>query len=723
MKPNNNNNNTANRNTTAININIINDYSTHGKEDDEGDGGKPMPYGSRDPPLLITRDHTKQFQQMKQNYLAKSKNELDMISLKFKQVKLNINDVLNDSKVLSKIVHNCLICGSEFGRIFNKKQNCVVCGSIVCSNCNQNTLPINALDPPPSPKPNNQQQQHHHNSNAQQPQQINTCNLCYHTLSTVIRKNELTRLKFLSSKSDFVQIYEQMQLNMMDLQKNLPKFKATVEKITDNSSPLISNAKDLESTISILIKELENGIKYLKNLQAPTPKQNQVIFNIKHCFATFLQTSLPIFRIYTSQLSQKLTIKPPSSPVNTSSSSTTTSTTVPTTSSSTNTSKPPSKASTPLSSSPTNATSGIPIFSSLISSFSSLLDKKDQQQQHQQQQHQSQQPTQEDLDDLYSKQPDSSKIISVGPAVCAMSGSLITITGERLSKPSIKISVGGVDVKPLKVNQNAIMFLGPPQANEGEVELIIKDFAHILAKQNIYFTNSCFQNERDLININDYALDIYEKSTSSPALTSPSMPQKNTPFHSTNTSGSSNNNNNNNYSGSGNSPSISSPRSIKSNDTKGSNTTPEGTSPSNLFMKKEIGSTGGSIGDIIIEMIHPTISPLCGIKVSVQLKYPVTPDIQVSVASLPIHNIELGNDNKKISFLSPPLKEGTYSLEFVYRQKYLELPNVIFYDSSLPYTNASAASSNTLRPPPEGSFFPKEQPPIARSSRVWGKKS
>jgi len=722
MKPNNNNSNRSSISTTATappigNLNIISDYSTHNDNDDDIDGsdngsGKPMPYGTRDPPLLITRDHTKQFLEMKQKHLAKSKNELDMISLKFKQVKLNINDVLNDSKILSKIVHNCLICGSEFGRIFNKKQHCAVCGSIVCSNCNQNSLPINALDPPSSPQQQQLQLQQQHNQQHNQPQNINTCNLCFHTLSTVIKKNELTRLKFLSNKSDFVQIYEQMQLNMMDLQKNLPTFKGLVEKITDKSSPLIPRAKELESTISILIKEFENGIRYLKNLKGATPKQNQVIFNLKHCFATFLQTSLPIFKIYTSQLTQKLTIAPPVNNNNTTTNSTSSSSAIPTSSSS----RPTSKTSTPLSSSPpiNSAPSGggIPIFSSIISSFSNLLDKKDQQQQQQQQQ---QQPTQEDLDDLYSKQPDSSKIISVGPAVCAMNGSLITITGENLAKPSIRISVGGEVVKPLKINQNAIMFLGPPQANEGEVELTIRDNNHVLAQQNIYFTNSCFQTEKDLININDYALDIYQKSVNSPVVS----PNPRTPFGSNNSSGSTTNTINNG----GPSPSMSSPRSIRSNDTKGSNTTPEGSSPSNLFMKKEIGSTGGSIGDIVVEMIHPTISPLCGIKISAQLKYPVGPDFQVNIAGIPIQHIDIGNDNKKITFLSPPLKEGTYSIEFFYRQKSLELPNVLFYDSSIPYSNASQASSNTLRPPPEGSFFPKEQPPIVKSTRVWGKKT
>eukprot|EP01132_Coremiostelium_polycephalum_P003808 gene3808-4738_t len=567
---------------------------------------------NNEPPFINYRDKTEEFKQKKEQYAIKNNNELDNIILKFKQVSLNVSTVLN-TDIESKLIHNCISCGTTFGRIFAKKQQCIICGSVVCSNCNQNPIPLNAFGNLNNRSLNNQNNQ---------PQVVNTCRLCYQTLQKAIKLKETQRLKDQSENSPFVQFYEQMQLNIFDLKKKLPIFKSVVDSISDNSSPNIKKAKELESIVGIHIKELEVGIKKLKDLKGRSLKETTVISNMKICFADYLQTSIPDYRIYSSQLAKKLQTPPPAQPTTPPHPPTTTTTT----------SSTPISITSPLSSS-NNSNNNI----------------------------ESTSPTNYSIGNI-GGDPNQSTIQSVGPAICPQNGSLVTITGDNLDKPGIRVLISGAEMKLLKQNNSAIMFLSPPQPNEGEVELVIKDSNQILSKQNLFYTNSCFQTNEDISKVNDYALE-------------------------------------------------------------------------------ELASSGNNFDDLVIEMVHPTVCPLNGTRISVQLKNPVHQSLLISVGSIPIANKEISSGGRKVSFQSPPLQEGCYSIEFTMGDKYLEVPNILFYESkqrnddyplpsaefksfrqqqqqqqqpqtSLGFSNPTIATTGT-----------NQQPITKSSTRVWGKKN
>ncbi|KAN0034358.1 hypothetical protein ACTFIV_000861 [Dictyostelium citrinum] len=819
-----------------------------------------IPNYTKEEPLLIYRNKTEEFNILKNKYLNNSRNGEDLLLIKFKQAALNISTLLNtDSQEISRMVQNCCICGSKFGKIFNKRQKCLVCNTIVCSNCNNNPVPLSSLNI--KLKENNSIQNNNHHQQQQQPNSVITCNVCFSSLKIIITRLDFNRLSEKSMNSDFVQFYEQMQLNILDCKKYIPTFKSLVLQIHNNASPFISKAKSLEETIAISIKELESGIRQLKQLQGSTPKQNQVINNIKHSFATYLQTSIPEFKLTSNQFNQKLLI------------------TVDTTNSMIKSNKPqliiPNQStgeleinqdllnslslkdineeiknrgsSVPLGDSRskqevlkqlidilnreiynreignnnnkkginyitnngnnsgsnsgnespiiesvnTLSSSPTPILSSIFSSFSNLLsDKKPPATQQQQQQQQpiakqEYKPITKPSESKYSEdgqilvdgkllstltlkelndeirirgyavpmemrsKPDvylllkdiltdeinnKSSIVSVVPAVCPQSGCFVTITGDNLNKKSIEITVGNLNIKPFKQNIHAIMFLSPSQPNEGEVELVISDGDLALTKQFLFFTNSCFQTEDDISNVNDYALDMFQKSTTSPLLNNSSDSNKNNQNNVKNFNNVNSNDNKNNYNNSSNNSEFYSSNnnseiksfsrahsrnnSYNSNNNNSLNSSPKTVSPSlrsfnssnnqpqndsfSILMSKEIGSTGETFDDIVVEMIHPTVSPLGGTKVSVQFKNPVKSNIlKVNIDSgggdnaKQLQNIEISNAGRKISFQTPPLPQGSYNIEFTQESKILLLENILFYDSSIPDSNNSGYSGFT----------------------------
>ncbi|EGC40368.1 hypothetical protein DICPUDRAFT_96265 [Dictyostelium purpureum] len=685
------------------------------------------------PESLVRRNRTKEFKDLR-NSIQLNKNMVwEKLKPKVKLATINKSNLLNDDiSEKSKYVHQCSLCETKFGLIKNKKQICLICKLIVCSDCNYNPIPFKELRIPS----NNQI--------------VYTCKNCFSIMDSVSKKEIFEFESKRAMSSSFSQFYEQMDLNMVDLKNKMPKFKDIVNKIPNKNSPLLAQARDLERVISIHIKEFENGVRQLKTLQGSTPKQQQVISNMKHSFALFLQSNLPQFKFTTKQLLEKSYLQPeePSKPVdNKADNNNIKNINIPSNNNNNNNNNNNSINITTAN----NVQKSPPLLSSFISSFSNLL-----------------KPSQPPAQPLSSTPPipefnyedsiDRSKIISVVPAVCPKrGGAFIAITGENLNKPTITIQIGGMLISPFKQNVNAILILSPSQDEEGEVEIIISDGQYILSEQKLIFTDIVFQTENDISKANDQALNTFQKSTTSPLLNSSGESIDNSKLNknknNNNMNGGNNySNNSNNINGNHNnydnisignnsthsSPKLNSagnsnysspkfsPRAHHRTDSTGSghhrsdSTGSNGNidnilnnhdsimknylgnskiesysqidnynnSPSDKYsiMESEWGSTGGSIDDITVEMVHPLQSSLRGgTKISVQFKNPVRPYISIKVGGVPVSITERSYDEKKVSFFSPPiLTQGRYDIEFQQDSKVLNLENIITYERPLP---------------------------------------
>eukprot|EP01133_Synstelium_polycarpum_P007455 gene7455-8721_t len=241
--------------------------------------------------------------------------------------------------------------------------------------------------------------------------------------------------------------------------------------------------------------------------------------------------------------------------------------------------------------------------------------------------------------DPYDSGPDRVYIRSVGPAVCPLNGGCIAIQGDNLEKESVYITIGGQPVKTLMKMYYSVLIVGPARSEEGEADLVICDGKHLLSKQSLFYTNSCFQTEKDVEDINKYAFELYQKAA----------PQD---------SPVSQNNNNQNQ---------------------------------NL------------------------ISPPTGTKITLHLKYPIrgsAPLVTVGGVSVPT---EIQKNGTMLCFMSPPSsKEGYHTIEFMYNSKYLELPNLLYYQAS---SKTAAFAQHDAHSTPV-----QRETPIAKSTRVWGKK-
>ncbi|KYQ88587.1 IPT/TIG domain-containing protein [Tieghemostelium lacteum] len=697
-------------------------------------------------PLLIYRDKTEEFKEKKLKYLSNDKNELENLQLKLKKISLNVNTVFNNQQLdeLSKIVINCTICGSTFGKIFQKKQKCQLCDSIVCSNCNNNLIALNLFDQNAENKvgPLNSSKD---SKDKDKKDKIYSCNQCWATVRKLLKKREIDKQKDLSMNSSFTRFYEQMHLNILDLNRNLPKFKTSVDSIRDSSSIVdIAKAKDIEPIVTINIKELESGVRQLKLLQSPSKIQSQVIMNLKHYFAQQLQTSIPDFRLYTSEFQRKRLLPPNSQPIDITTSKSTSNNSTSKDNNNNSNSKDNSNnnkdnnSNNSKDNSPPSSISSFfsSVSKSIVEGVNSLTSKNDNNQNNQNSNNNGPEYQVEIMD------PNQSTVISVGPAIVPLMGSLVTITGQNLLKNTIKVMIGGMEIRGLKYHNSAIMLQTPPFSNEGEVELIIKEGQHVLSHQFLFYTNSCFQTEKDLSNANNYALETYQLATNEPQnisngkqIVQENYMDREDSFSSikseeitdddlfenvinlddlevVNTDHSFHFNNNHNHFG------------TNSNQQKRN--------------RIPLPSTGNTVKDIILEDISPMVSPVSGTKISILFKYPVNDTILVSVGQIPIQYVDINDHNRKITFLSPPLKEGIYSIEIQFNSKVLEVPNILTYEkthSSLPpvnlnfeenkYNKTNLAKTNTNNGVviPKNRYLKDQAPIVSKSSRVWGIKS
>ncbi|EGG23872.1 IPT/TIG domain-containing protein [Cavenderia fasciculata] len=558
---------------------------------------------------------------------------------------------------------------------------------------------------------------------------VNVCLLCYKTLSKAIQRSEFQDTKERVSRSEFVVFYEQMHLNILDLKRNVNQYKLIVNTIQDSGSPSIKRAKELESTINLHIKELKVGITKLKQIQATTPKQTSIIFNISHNFLSFLNQTVPEYRLYTTELTTRMQITPSSSPSSIKSPVVTA-----------------KEGSSPTSLSASPLTESLSASNRISSFFSSVFSSDNKQM----------------SDAEYESTKDRSFILSVGPAVCALDGSYIAIQGENLDKPMITVTIGGETVKILKKNYHSLLLVGPKRKEEGEVDIVIKDHDYTLSKQSIFCTNSCFQTEKDIRDINNYASELYENA-------SPSLSAY-TKKHSRGLSGSllansQSANDDDDY----DENVLTTPTTISFQPdydddqeenqeeryinelTNRLNSEPEpiyttigGKNSADNF--DSIASSGPTKQDLVIQTINPAVSPMSGTRIEMNLKHALVAPITIAVGGVQAQGIEMTNQRKTISFVSPPsVKEGFHTIQCTYNGRYLEIPNVLVYYSSIPEASTVTSSSGSMTTTStiplvqsQSSSFVNNHSinnnnnsnitssvnspiQVSRSSRVWGK--
>ncbi|EFA75423.1 IPT/TIG domain-containing protein [Heterostelium album PN500] len=558
---------------------------------------------------------------------------------------------------------------------------------------------------------------------------VNVCTLCFKTLNVVLQRKEHQALREKGSTSVFVEFYEKMHLNTLDLRRSITNYKQLVNTITDSGSPQIKRAKELENSISIMINELKTGVAKLKELKMPTQKQSQVILHVHHAFLTHLNAVLPDFKLYSTELASKMKIPPGSSPTTIKSPVNTLKNT---TSSSTGDSTSPisqSPGSTGISPGGSNGSS-----SRLSTFFSSVFNLGESNTPNGHRRTGSNnsssgggynRPAYEDL-------PDKSTILSVVPAVCPLAGGCIAIQGENLDKHSIQITIDGYQVKVLQKKSYALLIASPARNIEGEYDLVIKDGEHLLSRQALFYTNSCFQTEKDIEDSNRYALDHFNKSgmtgneysqSSSPIFTSsPTLgSHQYSYFNDSDEEDEKNNENKILAEIVGN---------IEQNMLQQDNATSQSDS---------IAATGNSFDDLVIQMITPVVTPCTGGKITMHLKYPLVAGAipLVTVGSIPV-NIEIGSQRKSISFIAPPSsQQGFHTIEIMYQSKYIDLPNVLFYqpdmqaltgnnqfnnNSNNNYQQHHSSSSTNNLSSHHSTPTMSSTSSIPRSTRVWGKK-
>ncbi|GAM19018.1 hypothetical protein SAMD00019534_021930 [Acytostelium subglobosum LB1] len=577
--------------------------------------------------VLLSRDRSDEFNKMKKKYNDRLNSDLDTLILKFKQITLNVSTLLAVDYE-DKMIKNCCVCGVVFGKIFSKKQKCLVCGYAVCANCNNHPLPVNSFDkvkPPPNPnKP---------------VQNVNVCTICYKTLSTAIDRNQHQIMRQRGSSSVFVEFYEKMHLNILDLRRNINSYKQVVHTITDSASPNIKRAKELESTINIHLSELKTGVTKLKELKGPTPRQQQVIQHVHHSLATQLNTLLPEFKLYNTECLTKMKQTPATSPASIKSQLTN----VKSVEQSPTSSSPPASPSLDQ-----NGSSGSFGSSNRLSTFfSNVFNFGDN----------NNTPTSSiggsnsrghsrsgSQATSYEDLPNRSVVLSVVPALCPLNGGCIAIQGENLDKPVISVTVDGLQAKVLMKNNFALLVMCPPRS-EGEYFLSIKDGDNLVTKQSIIYTNSCFSTEKDIDDSNRYAMDYFNNAS----LSNFEPISDNMAMHS---------------------PAVESNNFSYENDLNIQTMAEIVGSPDKDMGINDldaIAATGNSFDDMVIQKIEPVVYTSTDNRVTLYLKYSLVAGSMplISIDSTPV-TIELGNMRKSVSFAAPlSLKEGFHTIDII----------------------------------------------------------
>eukprot|EP01111_Echinosteliopsis_oligospora_P013232 TRINITY_DN4690_c0_g1_i1.p1 TRINITY_DN4690_c0_g1~~TRINITY_DN4690_c0_g1_i1.p1 ORF type:complete len:765 (-),score=224.79 TRINITY_DN4690_c0_g1_i1:13-2307(-) len=272
--------------------------------------------------LGATRDHTSKFSEKRQKCISENHKDVERAVLDFRKLSLAVNSVSNNSGVAGfnfwqkngppvthldpvdpATVTNCPVCKNTFKSFFSgvgmglRKQQCLNCGEIVCSNCNQKSLPVQVLA----------------NNSIKD---IKVCDKCHTILTKETEKRQLKKYIEGSATSPFTLYYEEMFFIISVVEKEMPKFK----KIA-NSVPLtptsLQAGRDLDENIGLQLHDFDREMKKLPLFKCSTPKQQLLQDKIKYLFSQFATITAPEYRLLKKQFenAKKLPLAPDPPPL------------------------------------------------------------------------------------------------------------------------------------------------------------------------------------------------------------------------------------------------------------------------------------------------------------------------------------------------------------------------------------------------------------------------